>query len=187
MQIVPAYNSTIRYLYASICFFNNPMISYLHQLAVSAQDIMQKRIDRLHLWQVFFANPYEWWDNRNCKLNPKSPDFKHKDTGESLWLMDSDPPWINQQLRLHDSRLSKRSPREGRNAWLHLSPLVYDDDHRTWKLKSNSNGEINIAFCCNWTPGNHLLCLVVRMFSSLFFLKTQLNIFQFFSLICHIF
>ncbi|KAI3465386.1 hypothetical protein Pfo_022049 [Paulownia fortunei] len=94
---------------------------------VSAEDIMQKRRDRLHLWQVFFANPSEWWDCRKRKLNPKAPDFKHKDTGESLWLKDNDPPWINQQLQLHDSRLSKRSLGERRNAWLHLSPLVYDD------------------------------------------------------------
>lgn len=94
----------------------------MHQLAVSAEDIMQKRRDRLHLWQIFFANPYEWWDNRNSKLNPRMPDFKHKDTGEALWLTDNDPPWINQQLESLDSRLSK--PRNGRS---NLSPLVFDD------------------------------------------------------------
>ncbi|KAL0438652.1 UNVERIFIED_CONTAM: protein OSB1, mitochondrial [Sesamum latifolium] len=77
---------------------------------------MQKRRNRLHLWQIFFANPYEWWDDRNCKLSPKAPDFKHKDTGEVLWLKDNDPPWIKRQLQLIDSRLSKRSPGERRNA-----------------------------------------------------------------------
>ncbi|KAL2249642.1 protein OSB1, mitochondrial [Sesamum indicum] len=96
--------------------------------AVSAEDIMQKHRDRLHLWQIFFANPCEWWDKRNCKLSPKAPDFKHKDTGEALWLQDKDPPWIKQQLQLLDSRFSKRSPAgERRNAWSHLSPLVYYD------------------------------------------------------------
>ncbi|PIN11234.1 hypothetical protein CDL12_16160 [Handroanthus impetiginosus] len=94
---------------------------------VSAEDWMQKRIARHHLWHVFFANPNEWWDNRNCKKHPNSPDFKHKDTGEKLWLYDTDPPWIKQQLQLIDSRLSKQNPGEHRHASSHLSPLVYDD------------------------------------------------------------
>ncbi|KAF6173423.1 hypothetical protein GIB67_027118 [Kingdonia uniflora] len=38
------------------------------------------------LWQIFFANPLEWWDNRTTKRTPKYPDFKHKDTGEALWV-----------------------------------------------------------------------------------------------------
>ncbi|KAG6724188.1 hypothetical protein I3842_03G245900 [Carya illinoinensis] len=37
------------------------------------------------LWQPFFANPVDWWDNGKNKKNPKYPDFKHKDTGEALW------------------------------------------------------------------------------------------------------
>lgn len=94
---------------------------------VSFEDMMQKRRNRLHLWHVFFANPSEWWDNRKSKLKPGSPDFKHKDTGEALWLTDSDPPWINQQLQLHDSRFSKRSHVDRINAWPHLSPLFYDE------------------------------------------------------------
>ncbi|KAL8516491.1 hypothetical protein ACS0TY_014948 [Phlomoides rotata] len=94
---------------------------------VSAEDIMQKRRDRLHLWQIFFANPHEWWDNRNNKLNPRMPDYKHKDTGEALWLTNNDPPWINQQLQLLDSRLSKQSPGQPRNGRSKLSPLVFDD------------------------------------------------------------
>lgn len=88
---------------------------------------MQRRRDRLHLWQIFFANPSEWWDNRNSKLKPGAPDFKHKDTGEALWIKDDDPPWINQQLQLRDSRLSKRSHARQRDAWSRLSPLVFDE------------------------------------------------------------
>ncbi|XP_051124688.1 protein OSB1, mitochondrial-like [Andrographis paniculata] len=93
----------------------------------SFEDRMQRRRDRLHLWHIFFANPHEWWDNRNQKSNPNSPDFKHKDTGEALWLTQNDPPWVRQQLQLYDSRSSKESRGANRNAWLHLSPLVYDD------------------------------------------------------------
>ncbi|XP_020238246.1 protein OSB1, mitochondrial isoform X2 [Cajanus cajan] len=59
---------------------------------------------RLYLWQVFFANPNEWWDQRKRKLNPKQPDFKHKDTGEVLWLSNYDPPWVQRQLQLLDSK-----------------------------------------------------------------------------------
>ncbi|KAL3617817.1 Protein osb1, mitochondrial-like [Castilleja foliolosa] len=91
---------------------------------VSINEIKQKRRDRLHLWQIFFASPFEWWDDRNRKLNPKAPDFKHKDTGEVLWLNDNDPPWVHKQLQLLDSRLYRRGPGEHRNAY--LSPLVYE-------------------------------------------------------------
>lgn len=42
------------------------------------------------LWADYQANPSRWWDNRDDKRNPKAPDFKHKDTGEGLWL-DSAP------------------------------------------------------------------------------------------------
>ncbi|KAK6160761.1 hypothetical protein DH2020_004142 [Rehmannia glutinosa] len=80
----------------------------------------------MRYYEVFFASPSEWWDNRNHKSNTKLPDFKHKDTGEVLWLKDNDPPWVRKQLQLHDSRLYKRSPGEHRNAWSHLSPLVYE-------------------------------------------------------------
>lgn len=61
----------------------------------------------LHLWQVFFANPNEWWDQRKNKLNPKQPDFKHKDTGEALWLSKHNPPWVTKQLKLLDSKFSE--------------------------------------------------------------------------------
>ncbi|CAN6287528.1 unnamed protein product [Urochloa humidicola] len=68
----------------------------------------QKRyIDRLHLWQIFFANPYEWWDNRQSKLWASSPDFKHKDTREKIWLQPDDPPWVRKQLELHDLEVAE--------------------------------------------------------------------------------
>eukprot|EP00262_Sarcandra_glabra_P002726 TRINITY_DN13136_c0_g1_i2.p1 TRINITY_DN13136_c0_g1~~TRINITY_DN13136_c0_g1_i2.p1 ORF type:complete len:253 (+),score=37.32 TRINITY_DN13136_c0_g1_i2:214-972(+) len=58
------------------------------------------------LWQAFFANPLDWWDNRKNKRNPKYPDFKHKDTGESLWIEAKyNPPWVKSQLAILDSRM----------------------------------------------------------------------------------
>ncbi|XP_062021784.1 protein OSB2, chloroplastic-like [Rosa rugosa] len=58
------------------------------------------------LWQAFFANPVEWWDNRKTKRNSKYPDFKHKDTGEALWIEGrNNPPWVKSQLAILDTRM----------------------------------------------------------------------------------
>ncbi|KAJ8470094.1 hypothetical protein OPV22_024437 [Ensete ventricosum] len=58
--------------------------------------------DRLHLWQVFFRNPHEWWDNRQRKLSPDAADFRHKDTHDVLCLRPDDPSWVRRQLQLYD-------------------------------------------------------------------------------------
>ncbi|MQL78185.1 hypothetical protein Taro_010614 [Colocasia esculenta] len=62
----------------------------------------EEQIDCLHLWQVFFANPHEWWDNRHQKPYKSCPDFKHKHTGECLFLGPGDPPWVKKQLEQYD-------------------------------------------------------------------------------------
>lgn len=75
---------------------------------------MQKEnecIGRLRLWQVFFASPYEWWDNRQSKPWPNYPDFKHKDTREKIWLRPDDPPWVRKQLELHDLEVAENGHR----------------------------------------------------------------------------
>ncbi|KAJ7532581.1 hypothetical protein O6H91_13G010900 [Diphasiastrum complanatum] len=57
------------------------------------------------LWQAFFLSPGEWWDNRNKKKNPKSPDFKHRSSGEALWIEGwNTPSWVNSQLEALDSK-----------------------------------------------------------------------------------
>ncbi|XWS25678.1 hypothetical protein CRYUN_Cryun27aG0088200 [Craigia yunnanensis] len=75
------------------------------------QDIGEAGMERfdsqLYLWQVFFTNPFEWWDNRKSKKNSRQPDFRHKDTGEALWLNPNNPPWIKKQLELLDSKLAE--------------------------------------------------------------------------------
>lgn len=83
--------------------------------------------NRLHLWQVFFANPHEWHDCRKNKKNPKYPDFKHKGTREGLWLSPNDPPWIRKQLQLQDSRMAGGGLGGRASSYSHLTPLVYDD------------------------------------------------------------
>lgn len=73
------------------------------------------------MWHVFFANPYEWWDNRQSKPNKRHPDFKHKGTGEVLWLNPHDPPWVKKQLELYDSKmgLGTNQRNDGRRPELH--------------------------------------------------------------------
>ncbi|CAN6292700.1 unnamed protein product [Urochloa humidicola] len=77
-------------------------------LYATSKMLKEKRyIDRLHLWQVFFANPYEWWDNRQSKPWASYPDFKHNDTREKIWLHPDNPPWVRKQLELHDLEVAE--------------------------------------------------------------------------------
>lgn len=38
------------------------------------------------MWAELESNPSMWFNNREGKQNPKSPDFKRKNTGEGLWM-----------------------------------------------------------------------------------------------------
>ncbi|KAI5680159.1 hypothetical protein M9H77_01386 [Catharanthus roseus] len=74
------------------------------------------------LWQAFFANPTEWWDNRRNKKSPNYPDFKHKDTGEALWVEGRyNPNWVKSQLAILDSRMESF---HDQNASMHLSDTL---------------------------------------------------------------
>ncbi|XP_043708291.1 protein OSB2, chloroplastic-like isoform X2 [Telopea speciosissima] len=48
-------------------------------------------------WKNLVENPEKWWDNRLDKKNKKAPDFKHKFTGEGLWV-DRSPAWVLPKL-----------------------------------------------------------------------------------------
>ncbi|GKV20166.1 hypothetical protein SLEP1_g30323 [Rubroshorea leprosula] len=104
------------------------------------------------LWQAFFANPVEWWDNRKSKVlisligliqldldtlglqfllflnlqrNPKYPDFKHKDNGEALWIEGrNNPSWVKSQLQILDSRTGSLSDRDER---MHVKSMSADE------------------------------------------------------------
>nr|AAM61481.1 unknown [Arabidopsis thaliana] len=56
-----------------------------------------KQLKREEIWKNLVENPSKWWDNRLDKRNPKGPDFKHKETGEALWIGDS-PTWALSKL-----------------------------------------------------------------------------------------
>ncbi|KAK9861227.1 hypothetical protein WJX84_009182 [Apatococcus fuscideae] len=52
-------------------------------------------------WRVFFQDRSRWWDNRQNKRNPRAPDFKHKDTGDGIWLS-SAPQWAQDEVDAPD-------------------------------------------------------------------------------------
>ena len=43
-------------------------------------------------WALFFGDPGAYWDNRLSKRAPRAPDFKHKTSGEGLWISSRDTP-----------------------------------------------------------------------------------------------
>jgi hypothetical protein len=60
--------------------------------------------DQTSMWSELSENPGNFWDNRAKKFNPKSPDFKHKQSGKGLWL-ESMPTWVQlPELRTFDAQ-----------------------------------------------------------------------------------
>ena len=49
------------------------------------------------LWELLRTNPDAFWDNRNSKVNPRAPDFVHKDNGDALWASSDPPQWYLEQ------------------------------------------------------------------------------------------
>eukprot|EP00252_Welwitschia_mirabilis_P009444 TRINITY_DN22023_c0_g1_i1.p1 TRINITY_DN22023_c0_g1~~TRINITY_DN22023_c0_g1_i1.p1 ORF type:complete len:337 (-),score=64.97 TRINITY_DN22023_c0_g1_i1:177-1187(-) len=72
--------------------------STMYQSLENAKDAKEQ------LWKDFFTDPNEWQDLRNYVRHPKAPDFRHKVTGEGLWL-DSKltPEWVSSQIKIWDS------------------------------------------------------------------------------------
>ncbi|KAG6434035.1 hypothetical protein SASPL_105656 [Salvia splendens] len=57
----------------------------------------KQNTDPNNSWEDLVENPGKWWDNRAGKKNSKAPDFRHKETGEVLWLNRS-PDWVLSKL-----------------------------------------------------------------------------------------
>ncbi|GLU10202.1 hypothetical protein SLE2022_270220 [Rubroshorea leprosula] len=69
--------------------FDDPIKKPKHRVSIDIGD---------DPWRDLVENPDKWWDNRLDKKNLKAPDFKHKETGEALWL-NSSPAWVQSKLR----------------------------------------------------------------------------------------
>ncbi|KAL8252987.1 hypothetical protein R6Q59_036680 [Mikania micrantha] len=97
-------------LYPKVVVKEINFVANVNQKVTNTEDqgesSLERQRKRLYLWQVFFANPYEWQDLRRCKVNPNQPDFRHKGSGEALWLSPFDPSWVIRQLELQDSRMA---------------------------------------------------------------------------------
>lgn len=122
----------------NICVQRRPFIlfAHFHEFVVSGEDDAEKYKERLHLWHVFFANPYEWTDFRKTKKNPGHPDFKNKSTGEVLWLNHDDPPWIIRQLKFLDSVSTGQSSEAHMNSTFcsfFSEDLFHRTDDSTWQ------------------------------------------------------
>lgn len=51
----------------------------------------------------------------HIQRNPKYPDFKHKDTGEALWIEGrNNPPWVKAQLAILDTRMGSFNNQDSR-------------------------------------------------------------------------
>ncbi|RDX75033.1 Protein OSB3, chloroplastic/mitochondrial, partial [Mucuna pruriens] len=81
-------------------------------------------------WNDLVQNPAKWWDNRLDKRNEKSPDFKHKETGEGLWLGAS-PSWVLSKL---PPPKPKQSAETGRKQTLFGIWLFHGHFYFQWKL-----------------------------------------------------
>jgi hypothetical protein len=53
-------------------------------------------------WSRFAGNQTQYYDNRFNKRTERSPDFKHKITGEALWISGRDTPaWVPEWVEQH--------------------------------------------------------------------------------------
>ncbi|XP_051114286.1 protein OSB2, chloroplastic-like [Andrographis paniculata] len=55
-------------------------------------------------WKHLVENPKKWWDNRLTKKSSKWPDFKHKETGEALWLQTAPDQILSKLPTLEDGK-----------------------------------------------------------------------------------
>lgn len=70
------------------------------------------------MWQLFFADPSDWWDNRTTKKGPNYPDFRSKTTGDGLWVESSSTPsWVKSQLEILDSKAKFLKGGDGKVEW----------------------------------------------------------------------
>lgn len=63
-------------------------------------------IHHIHITYYTFKIEIDKLVNIITQRSPKYPDFKHKDTGEALWVEGRyNPSWVKSQLSILDSRM----------------------------------------------------------------------------------
>ncbi|CAA0829756.1 Interactor of constitutive active ROPs 2-chloroplastic [Striga hermonthica] len=71
-------------------------------------------------WMNLVENPSKWWDNRSEKKNSRYPDFKHKETGEGLWLNDDTPSWVLPGLARLEFDVKCVKDNAKKDSWMNL-------------------------------------------------------------------
>ncbi|KAG1371148.1 protein OSB2, chloroplastic [Cocos nucifera] len=69
-----------------------------HEVASDSSAEVEENSSVLRLWNDLLANPHEWWDNRSSQSYPKSAAFRHKESGQLLWIDESTPEWVLSEL-----------------------------------------------------------------------------------------
>ncbi|XP_031480727.1 protein OSB4, chloroplastic-like isoform X2 [Nymphaea colorata] len=91
-------------------------------------------------WDDFLTNPHNWWDTRHDKVNPRRPDFVHKEYNLVLWLGQSTPSQV--LLSLKDSAFCQK-----------LEQL--DTDKQTGSIFGNKLWEDLLSNPGNWIDGRN--------------------------------
>ncbi|CAG7873246.1 unnamed protein product [Brassica rapa] len=140
-----------------------------------------KQVKREESWKDLVQNPDKWYDNRSRKTNAKAPDFKHKESGEALWMTDS-PTWVlsklpplktNQEQPLMANTVSQPTLKKQKREEL-WKDLVQNPD-KWWDNRLKR--VINNKLCCSWHLRN-LEDLVSSHFASLCSFSTLINILE---------
>jgi len=88
------------------------------------------------LWRSLAEEPDTWWDNRDRKAqpgaNPRSPDFKHKESGEALWIESRDTPaWVLETLSEGGGQQAQQQRQQPANDGYYgaSNPGAYEPDY----------------------------------------------------------
>ncbi|XP_026453740.1 protein OSB3, chloroplastic/mitochondrial-like isoform X1 [Papaver somniferum] len=103
------------------------------------------------LWRDLFDNPSQWADYRKDKLNgllkPKHPDFKHKDSGQPLWI-NSAPKWAISELQItsgkgEESSLSSAQQPIG-SGWINSNKKLESTDSRSDFIHKDAHAALRL-------------------------------------------
>jgi len=86
------------------------------------------------LWRSLAEAPDTWWDNRDRKAqpgaNPRSPDFKHKESGEPLWIESRDTPaWVLETLSQGSAQQQQQRQPANDGYYGASNPGAYEPDY----------------------------------------------------------
>lgn len=125
---------------------------YILEIGASFRSIV-----RMQANSTFLCPCYINWrgiDFIQRQRSPKYPDFKHKDTGEALWIEGRyNPPWVKSQLAILDSRMGYHHYQEN---GMHVNFMSSDEALPFWQLEKDKRMFSNAVIVMY-----NLLCIVL--------------------------